>query len=204
MNILDEIEFAIKEIGHGWTTPNKGKILAGAVIALRPKISMELGTWAGKGLISLALAHRSIAYGMVYGIDPYSASASAEGQVSAADKKWWAEADHEAIFKIASDNILKFGCQNVCQIIRRRSDSYNPPKEMGILVVDANHGEESIKDLRRYCPNVSVGGLVFVDDLHWAGSSVERGVEMLPMMGFKELYRIENKDENFGVFQKVK
>jgi len=204
MNLYDEIEKALTEIGHGWTTPNKARILASAVIALRPKISMEIGVWAGKGMISLALAHKHIGAGMVYGIDPYSAPASAEGQVNPADKAWWASADHEAMFGIASANILKYGCQNVCQLVRKRSDQYEPPHGIGILVIDANHGEESLKDFHRYCPNVDKGGLLFADDISWSGGSVEKAIRQLPSFGFRELYRIENKDENFGVFQKVK
>lgn len=141
---------------------------------------------------------------MVYGIDPYSAPASAEGQVNPADKKWWLEANHEEMHQYAQANIIKFGCQNVCQLIRKRSSEYIPPAGIGILVIDGNHGSQSIEDFKRYCPNVAGGGLVFADDIGWAGNSVSQAVQLLPAMGFKELYRIENKDENFGVFQKVK
>lgn len=204
MNLQNEIESALKEIAHGWTTPLKAQILASAVVALRPKISLEIGVWASKGLISLALAHRHIGYGMAYGIDPYSATASVEGQVNPVDKKWWAGVNHDEMFNYASANIIKFGCQNVCQLIRKKSVDYFPPKDIGVLVCDGNHGDESIKDFERYCPNVMVGGILLADDLGWAGGSVSRGASMLPAMGFKELYRIENQLENFGVFQKIK
>lgn len=203
-NILEEIESALKEIAHGWTTPNKAKILASAVIALRPKISVEIGVWAGKGMISLALAHRHIASGMVYGIDLYSPIVSAEGQVNPADKDWWSKQDHDAMFKIAGDNIIKYGCQNVCQIVRKKSCEVVPMKEIGILVVDGNHGTESIKDFKRYCPNVTIGGLLFADDLNWSGGSVSQAVSLVGSMGFKELYSVENSNENFGVFQKIR
>jgi predicted O-methyltransferase YrrM len=204
MNIFDEIETMLKEVGHGWTTPNKGRILAASVIALRPKISAEIGCWAGKGLLSLALAHKYIGSGMVYGIDPYSAADSAEGQVNPEDKKWWSDVDHEMIYKLAKENILKYGCQNVCQLIRKKSSEYQPPNEIGLLIIDGNHGEESIGDFERYCPKVMVGGLLFADDLGWSGGAVSKALDVAGFLGFDELYRIENKDENFGVFQKIK
>lgn len=204
MNLQNEIESALKEIAHGWTTPLKAQILASAVVALRPKISLEIGCWAGKGLLSLALAHRHIGSGMVYGIDPYSAKASAEGQVNPADKKWWSEVNHDEMFNYASSNIIKFGCQNVCQLIRKKSDDHIPPKEIGVLVLDGNHGQQAIKDVQRYAPNVALGGLMFIDDLGWSEGSVLRAISLLPEMGFRELYKIANKDENFGVFQKIK
>ena len=204
MTIFDEIESAIKEIAHGWTTLNKGKLLAAAVIALRPSISVEIGVWAGKGMISLALAHKHIGHGMVYGVDPYSPEASADGQVNPADKEWWSKADHELFYNIAKNNIIHYGCQNVCKLERKRSDDFEPPKNIGILVVDGNHGDESISDFKRYCPNVARGGLMFADDLNWSGGSVSKAVSLAGSLGFKELYTIENKDENFGVFQKIK
>lgn len=204
MNLQTEIESALKEIGHGWTTPNKALMLASAVIALRPKVSIEVGVWAGKGMISLALAHKYIGGGMVYGIDPYSAAASAEGQENPEDKKWWSEVDHEMIYRLAQENIRKYGCQNVCQLIRKKSADYEPPNRIGILIIDSNHGDESLKDFHRYCPMVGIGGLLFADDLGWSGGSVAKAIKLLPHFGFKELYRIENKDENFGVFQRIK
>lgn len=204
MNLQNEIESAITEIGHGWTTPNKALILASAVIALRPKISIEVGVWAGKGMISLALAHRHIGHGMVFGIDPYSAEASVEGQENPADKEWWKTVDHEMIYGLAQENIRKYGCQNVCQLIRKKSCDYDPPRYVGILVLDGNHGNESISDIKRYAPSISVGGLLFADDIAWTGGAVSKAIALLPKMGFHQLYRIENKDENFGVFQRIK
>ena len=204
MTIFDQIESALKEIGHGWTTPNKAMILASAVIALRPKVSIEVGVWAGKGMISLALAHKHIGHGMVFGVDPYSAEASAEGQVNPADKEWWAKADHDLFYKMACENIRNYGCQNVCKLVRQKSCDFVPPESAGIIVVDGNHGEESINDFKRYARFIEDGGLLFADDLHWSGSSVSEGVKTLLEIGFKELYRIENKDENFGVFQRIK
>ena len=203
-NLQTEIESALKEIAHGWTTPNKAMMLASAVIALRPKISLEVGVWSGKGLISLALAHKYVGGGMVYGIDPYSAAASAEGQENPEDKKWWSEVDHEMIYKLAQENILKYGCQNVCQLIRKKSSEFVPPDGIGVLILDGNHGDEAVSDIKHYAPSVAIGGLMFADDIAWTGGAVSKGIALLPKMGFKELYRIENKDENFGVFQKIK
>lgn len=204
MNLTDEINSALREIAHGWTTPNKAQILASAVVALRPEISIELGVWAGKGMISLALAHKHIGKGTVYGIDPYSAVESAKGQVSEADKNWWIKVDHNAMYNAAASNINKFGCQNVCRLLRMKSDDFQSPSNVGVLIIDGNHGDQAVNDIKRYAPKVSVGGLMFLDDLNWAGGSVIKGIQLLPSIGFKELYQITNKDECFGVFQKIK
>ena len=46
--------------------------------------------------------------------------------------------DHELFYNIAKNNIIHYGCQNVCKLERKRSDDFEPPKNIGILVVDGN------------------------------------------------------------------
>ena len=204
MNVLADINDSLAEIQHGWTSFNKATALACAVIALKAEISVEIGVWAGKGMISLALAHRHIGRGRVYGIDPYSREASAEGQVNEADKKWWSSVNHETMFAYAQANIIKFEVGDFCRLIRKKSDDFDVPENIGVLVLDGNHGDQSIRDIKRYAPKVKPGGFLFADDLHWAGNSVQRAIALLPAMGFIELWRVEKDGENYAVFQRVK
>lgn len=203
MNVFSEIDQALAIISHGWTSSNKAHALASAVLTLRPDISVEVGVWAGKGMISLAIAHKYITKGMVYGVDPYSAEASVEGQVNDQDKKWWGDADHQKFYDLAKSHIIGFEVQNSCQIVRKKSDDFDVPDNIGVLVLDGNHGEQSIRDVRRYAPKVKLGGVLFADDLHWSGSAVEKAVSLLPEIGFQELYRVEKNGESWGAFQRI-
>lgn len=199
MTLFDEINSALETIGHGWTSPAKAQTMAAAIIALRPAFSVEIGVYAGKGLISMAMAHRAIGHGIAIGVDPYQSAASAEGQLNPEDHKFWSELDHEMIFQLASNHIIKFGVQNTCRIERMRSNLFSPPDNIGVLRIDGNHGETVLSDIAKYAPKVSIGGFLFLDDLGWTGGAVVRAAARLKMMGWVELYRLDDG----AVFQNV-
>lgn len=199
MNVFDEIKRALDEIQHGWTSVQKAHCMAAAIIALRPELSIEIGVFAGKGLIAMGLAHKEVGRGRVIGIDPYSPIASAEGQLNEADKEFWSKLDHEAIYHTATENIFKYGVNGFCQLVRSTSRDYQPADGVGVLRIDGNHGEQVLEDVARYAPKVRAGGILFLDDLGWTGQAVKRAAEQLSSSGWRELYRIDDG----AAYQKV-
>lgn len=177
---------------HGWTTVEKAQALAATVFALRPEISLEIGIWAGRSLIPMALAHREIGHGMVWGIDPWSPQASADGQTTDPDRQWWGTADHEMIRSQFFEKVSNLGliAGQHLQIFRQKSDDFDPPENIGILAIDGNHGDQSIRDVDRYAIKVRKGGVVFLDDMQWAGGHVKTAYEHLISLGFNRLYDI--------------
>jgi len=87
---------------------------------------------------------------------------------------------------------LKFGIQNSVRLIRKRSDDFEPPMNIGVLRVDGNHGEQVLKDIERYAPRCTVGALLFLDDLNWSGGAVVRAAATLRQSGWVEIYRIDD------------
>lgn len=177
----------------------KGVTLASAIVSLRPEVSVEIGVYAGKGIISMGLAHRYTGHGKVIGIDPYSADASIEGQFNDGDKQFWEKLDHEMIYNICQQSIRGFDVKDQIEIIRKRSDEVDPPSNIGVIRIDGNHGDAVLSDVERYAPNVTAGGLLFLDDIGWTGGSVERAARVLSGSGWKELYKLEDG----AVFQKL-
>lgn len=204
-NLFTEIEQALAKIPDGWTSERKAQIMASAILALQPAVTIEIGCWAGRGLISLALAHKWAGKGIVYGIDPYSAEASVEGQVNPADKEWWGKVDHEKFYKMAMENIQTFGVQDFCKLLRLKSDDVNIMQfaEIGIVSLDGNHGQQAIRDIERYAPFIISGGFLFVDDVEWAGGSVAGAIGKAKSLGFRELYGVKNEKDNWMVLQRV-
>jgi len=193
-NLFNEIQEATSAIRHGrgWTSLEKAQTLAATVFALRPQLSVEVGVYTGIGVISFALAHKAIGFGRVIGIDPYCAADSAEGQAHPADKEFWEKLDHNMIYKECLDHISQFKVQNLIEIIRKRSDEVEPPSHIGVLRIDGNHGDAVIKDIARYCPNVDVGGVLFLDDVGWSGGSVRAAADELLKNGWAELYKVDD------------
>jgi len=172
----------------GWCPLPKAQTMAAAVLALRPDVTVEIGIYGGKSFLPMALAHKEIGHGVCLGIDPWNPTESAKDQEHPADRKYWGELNHEAVmnkfFKLMND--LKL--HDCTKIIRQPSDQVIPPENIGILSLDGNHGEASIRDAKRFGPKVRVGGLVFVDDIGWTGGKVRIAVHELIEMGFKRMY----------------
>lgn len=171
----------------GWCTPENAKIFASVVYALRPETVVEIGVYGGRSLISMALVLKELGSGTIYGVDPWSAKASVEGQ-QGEHKTWWGNLNHDEIFKHFEDSVNKVGVRNCVKTIRLTSDEWDPPKNIDILNIDGNHGIQAIRDVNRYAVNVRVGGICFMDDLDWPGGAVMKGVERLKTIGFQKLY----------------
>lgn len=191
--LLKRIETAITEIGHGWTSVEKAQTMAKQIVELRPEISVEIGVYAGKGMVSMALANDFIDYGMVIGIDPYLPRASVEGQLDPNDQKFWGALDHEAIYKLCQENLLKYGVSHRALLLRSTSDDFAPPENIGFLRIDGNHGEQAARDFERYAPKMKVGGLLYADDINWTGMAISKAVAKLKESGqFVELMAIDD------------
>jgi predicted O-methyltransferase YrrM len=191
MKLFDDIAKLVPTL-EGWTSVAKAQTFAALILGYRPSVTVELGVWWGRGSLSMALAHREIGKGMVYAIDPWSAEASIEGQLNKLDREHWNnQPAHENAFKVFTDQIQKLGVQNCIKPIRARSSEAPIPEGIGLLLVDGNHGDEAVADVKRWAPKVVTGGFVYLDDLDWTGGAVRRAEAHLKSIGFKELYNIE-------------
>ncbi len=205
MSIFTDIEIQHAKIS-GWCSALKARTLASLIIGTRPAITLEIGIWHGRSCIPMAMAHQHINFGMVVAIDPWKADCSIAGQVNPADQEWWNRQNiHEDAFMAFQSKIKELGLSNCVDIHRKHSDDVVPPDEIGCLSVDGNHGEQAVRDIQRYAPKVARGGFLIADDLGWSGGSVSAAVSLLPAMGFKELYRVDDKEsENtWAVYQKL-
>lgn len=200
INLFKEIDQAILEIGNGWTSASKGQTMAAIIIALKPAISVEVGCWYGKGLISMALAHKAISYGVVIGVDPYSSIASEAGQVNEADKEFWMRVNHDTAYHTCLGNINKFGVREFARIERVTSDQFEVPENCTFLRLDSNHGMQAFKDAQRYASRMKPGSIFMLDDLNWAGGGPQRALNWMLSMGWVKLYHLDDG----AVLQKIR
>ena len=191
-DLITNINRALGIIAEGWTSPAKAHVIAAMVIALRPRISVELGVWHGKGLITLGLAHQFIGYGMAYGVDPYSQEESIKGQVHPNDVKWWGTINHEEAYQACLKHINTFALQNTVKLFRQTSDDFPITERIGILRVDGNHGMQALRDVRRYSPMVEYGGILILDDVDWTGGGPVAARDWLTANKWRELYQLED------------
>lgn len=192
MNLFERISHELNtNVRHGWCSVAKAHTLAAAVLALRPDVSLEIGIWGGRSFIPMAMAHKEIGKGIVIGVDPWSPTASVEGQVHEADRKHWSSADHEGVYRDFMGHIERLGLGGCVRILRSKSDDVPPQEGIGLYHSDGNHGPQAIKDVERFAPKVRSGGLAFLDDLGWSGNYVLESSKKLLSFGFSELYKMD-------------
>jgi hypothetical protein len=183
---------------HGWCSPEKAHALASIIVAMRPKVTVEIGVYAGRSGISMAMAHKFINYGQVIGIDPFTNQAAAEGY-EGENAKWWGELDIEDILRQFNERIGRYHLEPYFQLQRVKSDDAPVPDVICCLHVDGQHTEQAVRDVERFASHVRIGGIVIMDDIQWDGGGVTRAVSRLMDLGFVEMYRIAD----WGVFQRI-
>jgi len=187
--LFAEIESVLPE-GGDWCDLQKAQTLAALVVGLRPRVMVEVGVFLGGSLIPMLLAMKHVKVGRAIAIDPWARDASVidQDEVNAA---WWKTIDHDDVYRRFLSRLEKHGCMDICTVVRRRSDLCDPPEgECQLVHLDGNHGPQAIRDVERFAPNVTVGGFLILDDLHWAGGHVSAARELAVSMGFVELYEI--------------
>ncbi len=186
-NLFKQIEELIPKL-DGWCVPEKAAEFAAIIIALRIELSVEIGVWGGRGTFAMALAHRFTGRGKVIAIDPWSAPASVAGQ-EGENAEWWKDQTrHDLVYNRFLANIESLGLQAWIDVKKARSDQVVEPRGVGLLVIDGNHGEQAMADVKRFTPFVNLGGIVYLDDLNWQGGAVTRAAEWMTKHGYCTLF----------------
>ena len=188
---MAEIEAAVPE-GGNWCSVEKASALASILVALHPKVVVELGVWMGGSAIPMAIALRHLGAGQLIAVDAWSADASVLGQ-EIDDSKWWGETigpdGHESAFQTFLGRLEKHHiAPDRCLVVRKRTDEAAIPSSIDVLHHDANHGPQAILDIERWASAVRMGGLLVIDDLDWPGDHVQRARDRAIELGFVELY----------------
>ncbi len=209
MNLETRIEKALECMGHGWCSPSKAKTLAAICVALRPEVVVEIGIYAGRSFVPMALALQQNGKGKAIGIDPFDAAVSASTEVGQ-NKDWWGGLDHGNIEEHLMGAIDGLALAPFVDIRRQKSDDVQPPDNIGLLHVDGAHTEQAIRDVRRFAQNVNIGGFVCLDDILWDSGAVSEAAGYLLKLGFVELYRTvgwEDEEKrwfnNHATFQRI-
>jgi len=208
---LKEIESLVPSMG-GWCTVEKAQSIFSLIIATRPMICLEIGTFYGRSAIPMAMAIKQIGIGHLTCIDPYNPTESARDE-NESNRVWWLHLDHNEVMNSFLSTVNSLGLQNVVKLERVTSDEYNPPDNIDILHVDGSHGPQAIKDMRRYGSRVRIGGYVIADDINWIAAerpTVREATQWLDEHGFTKLYEVtkpptdpNQPGNDWGVWQRI-
>jgi hypothetical protein len=173
---------------EGWCDVPKAITLYNLVLATFPKTIVEIGVFGGRSAIPMMMACKENGFGNVNCVDPWSSTASVEGQIGDEHKKYWASVDHDKVFENFQAAVITLNLTGHCLIHRLKSSDYTPPFIIDLLHVDGNHGVQAMEDTIKYAERVPHGGYVCLDDCAWVGGFVGKSAEWLKQNGFIELH----------------
>lgn len=186
----------IKQL-DGWCSDFKASTLMDLVWFMQPKVVVEIGVFGGKSLVPMGFALKQLGGGMAYGIDPWSAAASAEG-MDGENKSWWSSIDHGAILRKLENKITEFQLDNYITLVQATSADAPAIANIDILHIDGNHSNDaSYFDAIKWVPLVRRGGIIIFDDLTWG--TTERATDWLDENCVRVI-TMKDADNEWGVW----
>ncbi len=165
---VQERGFSLMDQLEGWCSHEKAAVLIDLVLKVKPWVVVEIGVWGGKSLVPMAAALQFNGEGKIYGIDPWSNTASIEEVMHPDNKAFWGKVDHEAVFQRLSHKIDLFGMKGQIELWKMSSEEAPPIEDIDILHIDGNHSEKtSYADVTKWVPLVKKGGWIIFDDMSW-------------------------------------
>lgn len=161
---------------NGWCTKEKASRLYDLVLSAKPATVVELGVFAGRSFIPMALGLKHNQQGTITGVDPWAKTASTENyDPNDPNFIWWNSLDHEMILNCFKDSLKHYDVELFSSYIRSTSSEALQSFADGsidILHQDGNHSEEtSCKEIDMYAPKLRVDGYWIMDDTDWESTS---------------------------------
>lgn len=171
-HIKKAIEEYIPPLGD-WLDLHRACQMAELIYETDPKVVVEIGTFKGQSLLTMAFALRELNHGgTIYGIDPWKNEYALEGDRDWADKTWWKDIDLHAIHQGCMEQIWAHHLDEWVVVIRAPSQHVSQlfaRLPIDVLYIDGNHSElASVRDVCLYVPHVAPGrGWIIMDDTDW-------------------------------------
>jgi hypothetical protein len=173
----------------GWSTPEKCQVMVDCILETKPDISLEIGIYGGRGLISMGMAHREIRKGIAVGLDPYNAEACIEGTNDKTNDEWWSklnltEIQHHFISNVCAHYLLDWVHWH--RLTSRQARVLFDENEIGFMHQDGNHSAEvSSWEVDNYASIMADGSYWIMDDTNWDTTKLAQ--KMMLSYDFREM-----------------
>lgn len=179
---------------HGWCSLAKAKQMYELVLACdhdRGPVCVELGVFAGRSLLAIALGARAT-NGKAFGIDAWSKDASAQGVNDTANTEWWNNIDYEFFYSYTQNVLKDAKVDEHTTLIRDTSTVQHvvdqfADESISMLHQDSNHSEAiTIAEVNLWCNKVKIGGHWVFDDTDWP--TTELAQDLLLQKGYELVF----------------
>ena len=176
----------------GWSTLNKAGHLIDCTEEICTRVDnpicVEIGVFAGKSLLPIAISLRRNKKGIIYGIDPWTNEEAIKGY-SGVDEEYWNTINLQQKYEFFQQLLTDFDLKEYVNTIVGASDDVPEIKNIDLLHIDGQHTEQAMRDAKKFASQVTLNGYCFVDDVAWG--EVADVPYLLKDMGFVEVHRVD-------------
>lgn len=187
---------------EGWCTEEKAKILFDLVLSSNSQITVELGVFAGRSLLPMAVAHKDKGSGIAIGIDAWKKDVCLEGTNSPLNDDYWSRVDFSKTYLECQRLIVQHKLFDYCATLKIKSQQAAclfEENSIDIIHQDSGHNVETItEELKLWSPLLKMGGHWIADDCDWV--EAKDGYSHLPEYGFL----LVNDFTKWQIWQKIK
>ena len=184
---------------HGWCTPEKAVHLYNLVLDHSNPLCVELGVFAGRSLLPIALGAMHVG-GNVVGIDAWTKEACEQGVNDIANTEWWNAIDYDFFYNYTLKLMTDTGLSEITRLLRCTSldaVSQFEPNSISILHQDSNHSQEvTVNEVNLWHNRLKIGGYWIFDDTDWPTTQVAQS--LLLEKGYELIFR--ETDGKYKVF----
>jgi predicted O-methyltransferase YrrM len=170
LTLAERINRAISSL-DGWCTIRKAEMLSCLIQTNDCKTALEVGIYAGRSLIPMALTMKHLGRGYVIGVDPWSNCEATKVATNAENDKWWNELDLVLIKSSFHISLVKFGVLPFVKTLELNSEqafAALADQKFGLIHVDGGHSEEqAYRDVTNWSTLLERGGILVMDDIEW-------------------------------------
>jgi len=186
-------EYDAKYGDWGWISLNKAGCLIDYVDEIcrdvESPVCVEIGVYAGKSVLPIALELKRNAKGIIYAIDPWTNEEATKGY-NGINYEYWNKIDLNQKLGIFESMIHEFEIKDYISIIKEPSDTAPEIRNINLLHVDGQHTDQSLRDVRKYASQITLNGYCVIDDVDWG--RVADVPNLLEKMGFIHVHTVDS------------
>jgi hypothetical protein len=200
METIDDVKIKVvntyedydQKVHWGWASLNKSGYFIDCVEEICTRVDnpvcVEIGVYAGKSLLPIAMSLQRNKKGIVYGIDPWTNEEAIKGY-SGPNEYYWGLIDLKEKYEFFQNLISEFDLSKYVITVVDASDNVPEIKNIDLLHIDGQHTEQAVRDAKKFASQVTLNGYCFVDDITWG--EVADVPYFLKDMGFVEVHRVD-------------
>lgn len=192
IKVVNTYEDYDQKVHWGWASLNKSGYFIDCVEEICTRVDnpvcVEIGVYAGKSLLPIAMSLQRNKKGIVYGIDPWTNEEAIKGY-SGPNENYWGSIDLKEKYEFFQNLISEFDLSKYVITVVDASDNVPEIKNIDFLHIDGQHTEQAVRDAKKFASQITLNGYCFVDDITWG--EVADVPYLLKDMGFVEVHRVD-------------